>query len=132
MLEVGQADNAMNAVGRAHGVRNIVPLEPEDTLAPPRQMPTGLGAHRAHARNNDIELSQTSCLRMIRKRCYKFRAWTDLGVSSPSRGYAKANLEGAELIHFNAETSIDKGETPTDAGGGGLEKRRGITRHGPL
>ena len=63
MLEVSESDDAMDTMGRTHGIRNVIPVQTENALAAPRQMPASLRAHGSHAGNNTIEFLQGSAPR---------------------------------------------------------------------
>src|SRR5690606_37033678 len=54
MLEIGEADDAVDAVGRAHAMADVEALEPEHALAAPREMICRGAPHAAHADDDDV------------------------------------------------------------------------------
>ncbi|MCH7653472.1 MAG: hypothetical protein IIB14_07335 [Chloroflexi bacterium] len=51
---VGEPDDPSEAVGRAHVVGDAVPLDPQDSLAPLRELVQGGAAHAADADHDYI------------------------------------------------------------------------------
>lgn len=54
VLEVGESDDPVVPVRRAHGVRDVVALQTEHPQAAPRQLPAGRGAHRSDPRDDHV------------------------------------------------------------------------------
>ncbi len=62
MLEIGEADDAVLAVRRAHVVGNVVAVESEHPLPAPRKLPACLRTHGADTGDDHIEGLHLSAL----------------------------------------------------------------------